>query len=653
MPDYSSGLSVIVSLFPQMETIFKYINRAENLMKITHLLRVSALLLTFIFVLLLHNDPLFAVDSRVLLDSPPEDQLFDSAKNALLEKKYNEAGDQFRQFLEKYPQSKMAPEASKYYILCLPESQLFQSAKIKLNEKNYKKAEAEFQQFLSKYPNSRLAAAATIYIDVCNLEMSKQRPAASLQLDVTGKEVKVGNNSIKMVMKSPDTAPPVNKTEKHKSDTGILSVGTPASDLITFYQLALKNDPLFRSSEYESLATKETLRQAYAGFLPKLSSDLSYAITFQNVNSSDNTVYQAGSTDYDSKTYGVTFIQPIFRYSTFINLGQAKTVVNRSNMELEKARQDLALRVAEAYMDVLLAKDKLAAVKAEESAVNFHFVWAKERFEKGMAPITDRYDTEARLAAVGAQRIESENQLNDALQALTEICGVTPLDVQPLKEDIPFVKFAPEDVDQWMGTGLKQNLDVLIQKSKAEVADKEVERQKAAHYPTLDFEADFNNKDTKGSLFGGGSNTTNYDLIFKLNIPLYEGGLITSKTREAVNMLQSSLQGVTKQNRATERKVRSTYNGIISSIARAKAMKKSIEAQQLVVGAKEEGFKAGLYISLAVLDAMQDLYKYKKEYSQARNDYILNSLRLKHSVGSLTPEEINFVNSLFKTETDL
>lgn len=419
----------------------------------------------------------------------------------------------------------------------------------------------------------------------------------------------------------------------------------PASDLLSYYQLALKNDPQFRGVEYETQATKETLRQAYAGLLPKVYADLSYALTFQSVNDSANQVYAAGSTDYDTKTYAVTLIQPLFRYSSFMNIGQAQSVQNRSALELEKARQDLALKVAEVYMDVLLTTDKLAAVKAEESAVNFHYVWAKERSEKGMAPITDRYDTEARLAAVSAQRVETENLLNDALQALTEMCGVTSLEVKPLKDEIPFATPFPENMDHWTEAGLKQNLEILIQKTKAEIADKEVNRQKAAHYPTLDFEFDFNNKDTKGSLFGGGSNTTNYDLMFKLNIPLYEGGLITSKTREAVNMHQSSLQGVTKQNRAAERKVRSTYNGIVSAITRVQAMKKSIDAQKLVVEAKEEGFKSGLYISLAVLDAVQDLYKYKKEYSQARTDYILNSLRLKHTVGTLKQEELNVVNA--------
>lgn len=418
----------------------------------------------------------------------------------------------------------------------------------------------------------------------------------------------------------------------------------PTGDLMYYYNLALKNDPQLRGSEYESLATRETLQQAYAGLLPKITGELSYIKTNQDVNSSDNQVYAEGSTDYDTQTYGIKLVQPLFSYASFLRIGQAESVLNRSGLELEKARQDLALRSVEAYMDVLLSMDELAAVKAEEAAVELHHLLAKERCESGMAPITDRYDTEARLAAVRAQRVDAENVLNDAFQSLSEICGIPAQEIRPLKNDIVLTQPIPENVDNWTETGLKQNLEIMIQKAKTDIAEKEIERQGSAHYPTADFQFDYNNKDTKGSLFGGGSDTTNYDLMVKLNIPLYEGGIVASRKREAVSLHQSALQGVTKQNRNAERKVRSTYNGVISAITRVMAMEKSVNAQKLVVEAKEEGFKAGLYISLALLDAMQDLYKYKREYSKARNDYILNSLRLKHAVGALKQDELVMLN---------
>lgn len=416
-------------------------------------------------------------------------------------------------------------------------------------------------------------------------------------------------------------------------------------DVLYYYGLALQNDPQFKSSEYQALASREALPQAYAGLLPKLFLEFNDTYTFQDVYSSQNTVYAVGSTSYNSYSPSVSLIQPLFNYASYVGVNQAKLVMSRTDLEIEKARQDTAIRVVEAYLNVLLNKDKLAAVTAEESAVRLQSVRARERHEKGMAPITDRYDTEARLAAVVAQRIESENVLHDAFQALTEICGVTTQEIKLLKEDLALTKPIPDQLDHWVREGLRQNLDILIQKSKAEVANKEVDRQRAAHYPTVDFKADFNYLDTQGSLYGGGSNTSTYTLMAKVTVPIYEGGMVTSKTREALNNYRSAEEGVTKQNRQVERTVRSTYMGIDSAKSRTDAMKKSIEAQKLVVQSKEEGFKAGLYISLAVLDAMQDLYRYKKEYSQARTDYILNSFRLKHAVGALKQEDLAVVNT--------
>lgn len=416
-------------------------------------------------------------------------------------------------------------------------------------------------------------------------------------------------------------------------------------DLLHYYNLALKSDPRLLGAGHQAMAARETLSQAYAGLYPSITGDVSLSKTYQNLNDSGNQVYAAGSTDYNTKSYALKLVQPLFRQASFIGVDQAKSVQGRSDLELEKARQDLALRVAEAYMDVLLAKDRLAAVKAEETAVELHHVRARERFEKGMATITDRHDTEARLAAVQAQRVESENALNDAFQALAEICGVPATEIRPLKEELRLTLPVPEKVEEWTRAGLKQNLDIRIRALTADVSGKEVERRKAGHYPGLDFLADLTRLDTKGSLFGGGSDTTTYNFMLKLSVPLYEGGMVSSKTREAAGLHQGALQEMTREVRATERKVRSTYNGILSAMTRVEAMDKSVGAQKLVVEAKEEGFKAGLQISLAVLDAMQDLYRYKKEYSQARNDYILNTFRLKHAVGALKPEELAVLNT--------
>ncbi len=428
------------------------------------------------------------------------------------------------------------------------------------------------------------------------------------------------------------------------------SLGSTAfgGDLMSYYALALKNDPQLGGAKFETDASKEALKQAWGGVSPHLNFEFDYGYTRQDIRSSDNKVYGTGTTNYGSWQYSFTVAQPLFNYQSFLSIDQARSTISRSEMELEKARQDLILRVAEGYLNVILAQDKVAVSKAQTAALELHHTVAKARTERGAAPITDLYDTEARLAAVQAEQIEAENFLKDTSQALREIVGTDDIQVKRLKGEIRMVSPAPDNSAAWLATTRNRNPDIQILRQKTEISGTEVDRQKAGHYPTLDLQGDYIVKDTQGTLFGGGSNTATYDVLLKFNLPLYQGGTTASKVRETSSLHKSALMALERQMRASERKTLSAFNEIQASISRTAAMKKSIDSQKLVVEAKTEGFKSGLYISLAVLDAEQDLYKYEKEYSEARNNYLLNFVRLNHAVGTLGEEHVRLVNSLLE-----
>ncbi len=429
---------------------------------------------------------------------------------------------------------------------------------------------------------------------------------------------------------------------------GLLIAPAFGGDLMSFYSLALKNDPQLGGAQFENQASRETLKQAYGGVSPRVNFEFDYGYTRQDIRSSDNRVYGTGTTNYGSYQYSLTVNQPLFNYQSYLSIDQAKATINRSDVELEKARQDLILRVTESYLDILLAQDKVTVAQAQVAAVELHHTVAKARSERGAAPITDLYDTEARLAAVKAELVEAENFLKDTSQGLREIVGTEDVSVRKLKENIPLLSPSPDNSAAWVATARNRNPEILILKHRAEISGKEVDRQKAGHYPTLDLQGDYIVKDTQGTLFGGGSNTATYDILLKFNLPLYGGGTTSSKVRETSSLHQSTLKALERQTRSAERKTNNAFNEIQTAVSRTSAMTKSVEAQKMVVEAKEEGFKSGLYISLAVLDAVQDLYKYRKEYSQARNNYLLNFVRLNHSVGTLGEEHLRVVNSLLE-----
>lgn len=419
-------------------------------------------------------------------------------------------------------------------------------------------------------------------------------------------------------------------------------------DLMFYYRAALESDPRLRGAQFENQADRESLQQAYAGLLPQINAFLSYNTNYQDVISSENMVYDVGTADYETTSYGVALTQPIFRYASFLAVGQSKSVLKQADSELEKARQDLMLRVVEAYVDVLTMQEKLAEVVAEEAALASHYERARERTDRGLAPIMDRYDSEARLAVVTAQRSEAEFALQDAKEALTEICAVPVGEIKVLQEDISLAPPLPENADNWVDAAVERNLDISIQTYKSEVSGVETRRRQAAHYPTIDLVADYARKDTTGSFYGGGSDMAVYNIGVKLMVPLYEGGLTASKKREARNFEAADQEGVVKATREAQRKARSLYNSVLSAANRVTAMKKSVEAQQLVLSAREEGVRSGMMIGLAILDATQDLYKFKREYSQARHDFLLGTMRLRHVAGVLGEGDIARINELLR-----
>ncbi len=421
-----------------------------------------------------------------------------------------------------------------------------------------------------------------------------------------------------------------------------------AAGLTEIFQLAQKNDPTFQAAYFKNQGIKEQQRQALAQMLPTLAGSAETGQTYQDIKSSDNSVFEVGKTDFSSTIYGLTLTQPLFHWESIVGLQRAKAEALRSEAEYQIAAQDLVIRAADLYMKVLAAQDQLAFARAEQSAVDQHFELASNKFKKGLVPITDLHDAKARKATVSAQTIEAENLLNDALQALQEITGESVTGVDALQPDIPLAKPDPADLDTWIKAALRQNPAIQLQKYAVEVADKEIEKQNSGHYPTLDLVGRFNNEDTQGSTFGGGSNMDTSEVLLKLNVPLYQGGMVSSRVREAEHQRSVARQELIRQNRAIERQTRGAFLGVKSAINRVEALHQSVAANKLALEAKQEGFLSGLYSSLAVLDAERDLYLTKQEYAKARYDYLLNSLKLKKAADNLTGADLQKLSQLFR-----
>lgn len=482
----------------------------------------------------------------------------------------------------------------------------------------------------------------------------------------------------------------------------ICSLPAYSSDLLEVYQVALENDAVFQKGIYRHSASPEIYKQAFAEMLPVVSFDAFYQYSRHEIYDNEVAVYGDSTAKYPGKGFDLVLNQPLFKYSSIVRLSQAKEEVKQADLELETAKQALILRVTEAYLAALEAKDILQFSRSEEAAVNMHYNLAKERYENGLAPVTDFHDAKARLAVITTKRVRAEHILEDALEGLAEITGrrmdnlktilvpdikaesylsepgvkvndvaakVTVADEkQSVKtgdingfnslrpgetgmhtgDTIPLITPMPDNVDEWVSSARTKNIDVLVKEKKVVVAEKEVAMQDSGHLPTLNLVGRMNRDIEDGSLYGGGSDLEKWEGAIELKIPIFNGLSTSSKVREARLLLKAAEEDLEGEIRSAIRASKAAFLGIKSSIENINALKEAMISNQITLTAKKEGFKSGMFPSLAVTDAERDLYQTKQEYAKSQYEYIIYSLRLKKAVGLLTQEDISTVNSWLK-----
>ena len=417
-----------------------------------------------------------------------------------------------------------------------------------------------------------------------------------------------------------------------------------AETLLEAYGLAVQNDPKFRSVRAETRASGTAIDQARAGFLPSARLDFERTETRNNVLRNENAFVGVGTKTYqtDSRTLSIT--QPIFRREVIARFAQAQAVVKQSEFTLLAAEQELMLRTTAAYLSVLAATDSVALAAAEREAVGKVLDLARERLKSGLGTITNQYDAAARHAVTQAREVEAQNKLRDARQGLREITGKLIGGVQNLRPQFPLETPDPTDIDRWVESALEQNLGLMARRQAVDVARQEIERQRAGHYPSLNLVLNHNRRDAGSSLingsFGPGTLVETTDVTLRLSVPLFEGGLTSAVSREAVYRHQKSQEDLELERRSVERLTRGAYDGTLSAVNLVQALRQSVVSQESALELKEQGFKAGLFALLQVLDAQRDLYLARRDYAQSRYDYLLYRLRLKLAAGTLSEADI-------------
>ncbi len=423
-----------------------------------------------------------------------------------------------------------------------------------------------------------------------------------------------------------------------------LIVASPVfgEDLSQVYALAKENDPQLMAARAERDSALEARPQAKAALLPNISLTGSANRTRRDVESSPS---GASKSTYGTSQLQLKLSQPIYHRDYWIQLEQADKQIAQAETGFAVEEQGLIVRVAEAYFDVLSAQESLEFSQSENAAIARQLDQAKQRFEVGLIAITAVHEAQAAFDQSRADLINAENKLDNGWEALHEIIKTPVSELAPVVDELPLNPPEPKAIDQWAETAQQQNLGVQSARYSTEIARQNIDVQRSGHYPTLDLVGS-HSLDRSSSSSGTDADTTSLGL--QLNVPLYSGGSVSSKTRQAVFDLEAAQQNLDKQRRSVNRQVRDAYRGVLAGISTVEALKASTVSAQSALEATEAGFEVGTRTMVDVLNAQRDLFRARSNYSSVRYNYILSGLQLKQAAGTLAEKDLADVNSWLK-----
>ncbi len=421
-------------------------------------------------------------------------------------------------------------------------------------------------------------------------------------------------------------------------------VPASADDLVTVFRDSQASDPVYQSARAQYQATLEKVPQARAGYLPLLAftaSGFRNDVQFEHAPPPLN-----GSFAYNTNAYVLTLSQPIFRAQNWIAIDQAKLQVTQAEAVLASAGQDLALRVSQAYFDVLLAQDNVALSESQKVAISEQLAQAKRNFEVGTATIVDTLEAQARYDQANAKEIADKNDLEVKRRALQQLLGKVPDTLVPLKDPLVLAPPVPADIEAWVNTGHQSSYSVVSARANAEIARREVDRQRAGHLPTVDLSATYgegyNPSTSSASVVG--SNTVSGTVGLTMSLPIFSGGLVQSRVREAVANRDRADQDLESVERSVAQSVRQNFLNVTSGIAQVKALEQALASTQSQLDSTILGRDVGVRTSVDVLNAQQQVYQTRRDLQQARYNYLLNTLRLKAAAGQLAEADVEDVN---------
>ncbi|MGQ0710619.1 MAG: TolC family outer membrane protein [Rhodoferax sp.] len=425
-----------------------------------------------------------------------------------------------------------------------------------------------------------------------------------------------------------------------------LSLGAAAhaqtQSLSALYAAARGYDAAYQSAQSQQQATLAKAEQALAGLRPTVG--LSATANKYNTEVAEPT---ARNYNWDDQKIAVSASHPLYRPANSATAEQGQRQIKLAQAQLEQAEQDLMVRVGQAYFDVLGATDTLVLVQKQKAAVSEQLAFAQRNFEVGTSTITDTREAQAKFDLVLAQELAAENDLRVKRMALNQLVGTQEAQPAPLPEAVQLPAAPGPDADSWIAQAQQQHPALRQLQVALEVAELETAKAAAGHKPTLDLVGGYQMSASQGSLNSLGvasnSRSTTASVGLSFALPLYAGGALTQKEREAVALQAKASTDLEASRRTVAQGIRTAYYGVQSGLGQVKALEAAEASSQSALDANKLGYQVGVRINIDVLNAQSQLFDTKTKLAKARYDVLLGGLKLRQAGGVLKAEDLDNV----------
>jgi outer membrane protein len=435
-----------------------------------------------------------------------------------------------------------------------------------------------------------------------------------------------------------------------------------AADLKEVYTRALTSDPLIREADANRLATRESKPQAVAALLPQIAANANYrdneslgSQTF--LQEEDDGTVTIGVTESETEgtreAWNVELRQSVFRWQNWAELKRSNAEGAQAEAEYVVAQQDLIVRAAEAYFNVLAAQDTLEAAQAAHDAIGRQLEQSEKRFEVGLIAVTDVQDAKAAYDSATAALIQAKRNLATNGEILRELTGDAWDTLEKPGNDMPLAGPDPASPEDWVKLAMDQNARLTASRLAADVTRQVVNIERGGHFPEIDFvvnrgefEDDGRFTNQTGVTFPNDADSEDTTYTVQVTLPIFSGGATSSRVRQAQYRNIAARERLERTARETERSTRDAYLGVNSEVARVQSLKQAVESAQTALQATEAGYEVGTRTSVDVLQARQRLFQSQTDYARSRYDYLLNVLRLQQAAGTLDNEGLDDINAL-------